>query len=326
MKKHYPYAFVTFIIKDDNYLPGALLLGYSLRKQEIIADLICIVSEDISDEAISTLENIYDYVLRLPSIYIRTINDQKRQYLPFVFTRIHALRLGDDGDLGFKYKKVIILDSDILPIRGYQQLFLLESPAGILNEKKEYTCGNENTFNLHNGIWNWHSQYQDIPHGCKIPKYITDRVIFDYSNYGINTALLVLEPSMDMYDELFNDIHDQKIVNFISNNFKWPDMQFLTLKWSGLWHNIDISYASFHGYPNINIINGNHYVGPKPWQLNNKSVKNVYSKYEDYKYWYNEFLTMVENYSKVMQNKYIRKLRNNILNLTNGITHNKKMQ
>ena len=71
-------------------------------------------------------------------------------------------------------------------------------------------------------------------------------------------------------------------------------MQFLTLKWSGLWRNIDICYASFYGCPNLKVINGNHYIGPKPWQLKNRSVRNSYSQYEDYKYWYHVFIEMID--------------------------------
>ncbi|MBN1649412.1 MAG: hypothetical protein JW874_15345 [Spirochaetales bacterium] len=315
MHKNYPYAFVTFIIKNDSYLPGALLLAYSLKKQNIIADLICIVSEGISEEAAQTLECLYDHVIRLPGICISELSDRKRQYLPWVFTRLHALRLGGDGDLGFQYEKVIILDADILPLRGYQQLFLLDTPAGILNESRENVLGAGEDSNSRNGTWGWHSQYRYLPHGIRIPKHITDRVIFDNTNFGINTALLIVRPSLGTYTELRNDLDNPKIVDFIRRNYRWPDMQFLTLKWSGFWHNVDISYASFHGYPDLQAINGNHYIGVKPWQTENESIRKVYAKYEDFQYWYTLFLEMLDRYHEIGSNPMVNKVRERVLSL-----------
>ena len=29
------------------------------------------------------------------------------------------------------------------------------------------------------------------------------------------------------------------------NTFKWPEMQYATLRWSGQWTNIDLKYSSF---------------------------------------------------------------------------------
>ncbi len=316
MKEFYPYAFVTFLIKNDSYLPGALLQAYSLKKQAIIADTICIVSEEITGQAISTLEIIFDRVIQLESIKTGLLNDQKRQYLSRIFTRLHALRLGGDGDLGCNYSKIIVLDADILPIRGYQQLFLVDSPGGILNEYREFTIAfsdekegkAEKSEKPLNGVWEWHQHYRNIPHGIRIPKSITDNVIFDNNNYGINTALLIIEPSMEVFNEIIDDLNNEKILNYIKSNFRWPDMQYLTLKWSGSWHNVDLSYASFYGYPDIEVINGNHYAGVKPWQINNDSVIKKYRHYNDFRFWYSEFINMVKENRKLNNNKKLIKL------------------
>ena len=309
MKEFYPYAFVTFLIKNDSYLPGALLQAYSLKKQAIIADTICIVTEEIPDQAISALKIVFDKVIQLESIKTSQLKDQKRQYLSRIFTRLHALRLGGDGDLGCSYSKIIVMDADILPIRGYQQLFLVDSPGGILNEYKEYVISDIKLEDRLNGVWTWHKHYRNIPHGCRIPKSITDNVIFDRNNYGINTALLIIEPSMDIYNEIIADLENEKIINFIKCNFKWPDMQYLTLKWSGLWHNVDLSYASFHGYPDIEVINGNHYAGIKPWQIYNDSVTRKYRYHDDFRYWYREFTNMMNENEELNIHKKLNRIK-----------------
>jgi len=55
-------AYVTFIIRNDSYMPGALVFAYALKLQNTKNDLICIVSENISDNAIKVLKVVYDDV------------------------------------------------------------------------------------------------------------------------------------------------------------------------------------------------------------------------------------------------------------------------
>ena len=41
-------AFVTLVMLDDGYIPGALVLGYALRRQNPEFPLICMITEEIS--------------------------------------------------------------------------------------------------------------------------------------------------------------------------------------------------------------------------------------------------------------------------------------
>ena len=132
------YAYVTFIIRNDSYLPGALVFAYALRMQETKHDLLCIVSDNISASAIRQLRVLYDDVIVMPEVYVAHDRRQERQDRPFLFSRFNAFRLGADGDLGKNYEKIIIADCDLLPIKDYDTLFELDAPAGIINEKKEY--------------------------------------------------------------------------------------------------------------------------------------------------------------------------------------------
>ncbi len=309
MKSNNKFAIITFLVKNDSYLAGALLLAHSLKKQKVLADIICLITNEISGTAVAALNEAYDFVVEIDNIYLKITKEQNRQHINHVFNRIHALRFGSDGDLGFSYEKVIIMDSDILAVKYYQQLFLLPTPAGILNEKKEHFLGDtDNHPNIQNGIWKWHSIYQNIPHGFEIPKRITDRVVYDNNNFGINTALMVLKPSMIEYDEINNELKDDSITSYIKKNFYWPEMQYLTLKWSGKWHNIDISYSAINGYPDIKLLNGLHFIGIKPWQINNASIKNKYANYNDFQFWYSEFINLFDDYPKLNKIKKLQEI------------------
>lgn len=307
MKKN---AYVTFIIRNDSYLPGALVFAYALKKQNTKYDLICIVSDNITDKAKENLLVLYDEVIVLKELYVAHERRQERQDRPFLFSRFNAFRLGEDGDLGKKYNKIIIADCDLLPLKDFDSLFELNAPAGIINEKKEYCMEYlEKKYIIPDSAyvdktWKWHRIYQNIPHGTKIPKEITDRIKFDKENMGVNASLMLFEPSMDLYNSILQDMKNPVTQKDISQ-YNWPEMQYITLKLSGKWTNIDLRYSSFNGYPYIDILNGIHYAGLKPWNIKNKSIKS-YGRFEDYRLWFKVYTNMIDEYSKLKKGKLLR--------------------
>ena len=307
------FAYVTFIIRNDSYLPGALVFAYALRLQKTKSDLICIVSDNISEQAILSLKEVYDEVIVIDELYVPHERRHERQDRPFLFSRFNAFRLGLDGDLGKKYEKIIIADCDILPLQNYDSLFDLNAPSGIINEKKEYCLeyNSEGKYivpkSLSNtGTWNWHEIYKNVPHGTLIPKNITDRIQKDKSNMGINASLMMFKPSLDLYNSILDDLDNDVIQKEISL-YNWPEMQYITLKLSGQWTNMDLKFSSFNGYPDIKYLNGIHFAGLKPWNIKNKSLKS-FGRFDDYKLWYYTYLKMCDENSKLLENKKLMKL------------------
>jgi glycogenin glucosyltransferase len=303
-------AFVTFIIRNDSYLPGALVFAYGLRLQKTKNDLICIVSDNISDKAITDLKVLYDDVLVIDEVYVPHDRRHERQDRPFLFSRFNAFRLGKDGDLNKNYDKIIIADCDILPISNYDSLFDLPAPAGIINEKKEFCMEYSDGKYIipetieKNGEWLWHDHYKDYPHGTKLPKEITDRVKEDKENMGVNASLMLFSPTMTLYNSIMDDLAVKEIQQEIST-YNWPEMQYITVKLSGEWTNVDLKYSSFNGYPKIDVIYGNHYAGLKPWSIKNKSIKS-YGKFEDYQLWFHTYAKMIDNHEELKNGKLLR--------------------
>lgn len=302
MHADYPFAFATFLIVNDSYLPGALIQAYELRRQGTLAAIICFITESVSRQAGKTLSVLFDKVVRVEPLTVDTPFKRKCQYLPFVFTRLHALRMGRDGDLRGSFEKIVVMDADILPLRHSDHLFLLETPAGILNEDRESfkgpdngTVRNETDESVLHGRWYWHNRYRDYPHGHAIPGRITDRVGFNTSNCGMNTALMVIKPDFAEYRAIKREISAEPWRKKIAG-FRWPDMQYLTLRWSGTWRNIDICFAGMNGYPHPLALNGLHFAGLKPWNVNNRSVASRYSFFPDFIIWYREFAAMMESF------------------------------
>jgi glycogenin glucosyltransferase len=313
------YAYVTFIIRNDSYLPGALVFAYALRLQKTEHDLICIVSEQVSEQARSALYEVYDDVLVIDEVFVPHNNRQERQDRPYLFSRFNAFRLGPDGDMNKVYDKIVLADCDVLPLRDFDTLFDLETPAGIINEKKEYCMMYEDGAYIipdsvyEDGTWNWHTIYQDVPHGTLIPKEITDRVYEDNNNMGVNASIYVLKPSYKMYESIIKDVLDKDVSQKISS-YPWPEMQYITAKLSGEWHNIDLRYSSFNGYPIIDVLYGIHFAGLKPWNINNKSVKS-FAKFDDYKLWHHTYITMMNTYPALSKIGKLRRIRDFIYDL-----------
>ena len=309
MAKH---AYVTFVMRNDSFIPGALVLAYALRRQETHADLICMITKEVTEEGKKSLEVLYDKVIIIDAVYVPHNARHQRQDRPFLFTRFQALRLGKDGDLNQAYEKIILLDADVLPLKYYDTIFELDAPAGVINEKKEYCMTYHNGVYVvpdsveDDGTWIWHEHYQNYPLGAKLPQSITDRVIDDYDNMGVNAALYLFEPSMALLNSIFEDTECPQMKKHIAN-FPWPEMQYITYKMSGKWLNLDLRFTSFNGYPKIDVLWGIHYAGLKPWQKNHRSIKH-FAKNEDYRLWYAVYQTMMHQNPQLHENPRLQRL------------------
>jgi len=191
-------------------------------------------------------------------------------------------------------------------------LFDLPAPAGIINEKKSY-CVDDDAGQYvvpksvkEDGTWKWHRVYQAYPFGSLIPKEITDRVKTDPDNMGMNASLYLFEPSMRLFESILEDLHDETMRNLIGR-FPWPEMQYMTLKMSGKWHNMDLRFSSFNGYPMIDVLYGIHFAGLKPWQKNHRSIKH-FARFEDYRLWYAVFMRMMQDYPQLESNQKLKRL------------------
>ncbi len=91
------FAFMTFVMRNDSFTPGALVFAYALRQQRTQADLVCMVTKDVTPAARSALEILFDQVVEVNEIFIPHKRRQERQDRPFLFTRFQALRAGADG-------------------------------------------------------------------------------------------------------------------------------------------------------------------------------------------------------------------------------------
>jgi alpha-N-acetylglucosamine transferase len=300
-------AYVTFVMRNDSFIPGALVLAYQIKEQSDF-DIICLVTSDVTHSGREQLSLLFDQVIVVEEIVVPHKNRHSRQDRPFLFTRFQALNINEYQEK--HYDKIAVLDADILPLKKYDDLFELPTPAGIINEKKEYCVRYENgryiDTSTDDGQWHWHKHYHHVPHGTLIPQAITDHVIMDSDNLGVNAGILVLNPSKESFESLMTSIKMESSMKFIET-LKWPEQQFFTKYYSGYWSNIDLRYASFNGYPNLNILYGTHFAGLKPWKVNHRSIK-TFSRFDDFQLWYKTFIRMIDENHKLLGFNSIKKV------------------
>lgn len=67
-------AYVTFVMRNDSFIPGALVLTHSIKKYQTQHDLVCLITISISSQGKSCLEQLYDKVIPVDEIYLEHPN------------------------------------------------------------------------------------------------------------------------------------------------------------------------------------------------------------------------------------------------------------
>lgn len=312
--------FATFLMLNDNYLPGALVLADSLRSQGVKEPLVCLTTDGVSKEAEDALRTLFDDVIRVERIYVPHARRQERQDRPYYFTRIQVLRLGSNGDLGYSCDQVVVIDADVLTLAKFESLFHIAAPAGILNERKDNFVETDVSGSYvvpptawQTGKWRWHELYHMCPHGEPIPAYLTDRVSEDPTNMGINGSLFVMRPDQEEYDAILADLQRPEIAALVGSEFDWPDMQYLTMRWSGKWRSVDVRYSALNGYPDLSLVWGTHFAGFKPWYFQREKAMRRYARFPDFELWFTRYREMTLRHPSLLQLGKLRRLRDDVI-------------
>ncbi len=62
-------AYVTLVMMGDSYIPGALVTAMSIRNVRTGVNdpaIVCMVTDDVSDDACTALEFVFDEVVKVP--------------------------------------------------------------------------------------------------------------------------------------------------------------------------------------------------------------------------------------------------------------------
>lgn len=299
------YAYVTLVMLGDRYVAGAIVLAHSIKRLDSQADLVVLVTPDVSDAAKRILSNFFDRVILVEPIYVpnwRVKNQPQRKYLSYVFTKFHLFNLT-------QYKKIIMIDADALILQYPDHLFTLNAPAGCLIEYKNQFISYDKNGNYilpPNNEIEWYKIFCDCcKHGNLIPKNYTDRVATDFKNSGIGASIVLLQPKKGELESILKDVNSGRMKYLVQNKFIWPEQQYLTLRYSGSWTSFDPRFYGLQGYPHWSVLYSLQYAGDKPFFLDSKTDISIRTKYPDFVLWHKFYSEILEQYPLLKNNEVL---------------------
>ncbi len=254
------YAYTTLLLGGESYLPGCLVVGAALRWHlQTVARLVCLVDDSVPAHAREMLGRIYDRVTVVPRLRAHDsayptdiLSDAYRD----MYTKLHLF----DAAL-LPYERVCFIDADLLPIRCFDHLFTLPTPAAVI-ESVDPTSQFAYVRHMHG-----------VRHGERVPPAILEVTADDDVTGGINAGLLVLRPDRARFEDMAARIqrpmpdwgphHRQLYDRGIRYGF--PEQHFLQVEFQDGWTAIDPRFNSMrtdlpHSF-------GVHWtIGRKPWQ------------------------------------------------------------
>jgi len=130
------FGFVT-LATTDSYASGALVLARSLRAVNTSADLVCLISSNLTAPIKKEIENAFDEVR---VVDVLNSNDDamlallKRPELGVTLTKLHCWKLA-------QYSKMVFLDADTLVLQNIDDLFNRDELSAVAD------CGWPSCFN-----------------------------------------------------------------------------------------------------------------------------------------------------------------------------------
>ncbi|AYV79553.1 MAG: glycosyltransferase [Faunusvirus sp.] len=289
------YAYLTLVMLGDLYISAALVLAYSIRLSNTKADIVVLVTNDVTQAGRDALKLVYDRVIEIDYIKVlsdRVRKDPKRQYLNYVFTKFNLFKL-------VEYEKIILLDADAIVLKYYDHLFTMPTPAGvILNDKDDFIKYDKSgNYVIRKDLKiDWYEKYcAECGHGKSIPRRMTDIVLKDKRKSGIGGGLMLLKPDIKEFDSIMSDLRNSQTQRLIGS-FSWPEQQYMCARYSGKWTSINPRFFGLQGYPHWSVLYGLQYGGDKPFIRNTKMPEAERLKYSDYILWHAYYYVILQRY------------------------------
>jgi hypothetical protein len=228
------YAWVTLVMLGDRYVPGAMLIGHSMKMQRTVADTVCMVTEDVSVGARDELARVFDVVVLVPILKFECAplktqrqNEIYGAWMSVAITKWNCLTLTD-------YDKVCFVDADAVAVANCDELFKLRTPAGVFSNL--YANNYDRNSSMHNFYGHTH-------YGMKISHHTINKAL---NNNGFVAwgHCVVLAPSMGVYQTLMDECARLQPIKF--NCYSSIDEQVLAYLYAVHmkqdWTNISQSY------------------------------------------------------------------------------------
>lgn len=253
------YAHVSLLMGGEAYLPGSLVVAAALRWHvHTRAALVCMVDDSVPEQAQEMLARLYNRVVVVERLRAHDSSYPKAllsEAFRDLYTKLHIFDAAT-----FPYERVAYIDADLLPLRCFDHLFTLPSPAAVI-ESVDPTSQYAYVRHMHG-----------IRHGSPVPPEILELSSDEDVTGGINGGLLVVKPDRARYEDMLARIrrpmarwggahrrlHERGI------RYGFAEQHFLQVEFQNEWTAIDPRFNSMrtdlpHSF-------GVHWIiGRKPW-------------------------------------------------------------
>ena len=278
-KVKYPNAYIWLLMKGDKYLPGIMASMYSVAATNPKADLVAMLTPDISNDIRQILMKVATHIVVVP--YLKFNSNLKRMtkkqrsmydsWMDVSYTKWNCLALT-------AWKKIMFLDADIIVLENIDHLFSLQAPAGPWSNPFAKPVGY---------IKNWLHRGKYQKHGGKVFPRTVDNILHK-SGITLSASTVLLEPSIESYsryltmmanltkdkpygNDCFSGYDEQSIAEFYSSrNITWTNIhhRYNYIGWKD-------GFLSKKDYPRVI----HYFSSDKPWMMK-------YNEWPDVLTWY----------------------------------------
>ncbi|KAI5819837.1 nucleotide-diphospho-sugar transferase [Pyronema omphalodes] len=260
-----PGAWIV-LLTQPSYLPGVILLGYSLRKVDSKYPLVAAVTPSLPDDCRQAL---IDCGIKIKEIAPLQPKDK---------VKVVAERFEDTWSklavFGFEgYQRAILIDADMLLLKNMDHLMNLPIPDDWIAANHACVC------NLDRDSWapeDWREEncaYTPMVHpdALENPTQVTPSSIRTHTL--LNSGLVVFTPSKVVLNQMREFLATSQLVK----DFSFPDQDFLAHFYKGRWMPIGWQYNAIktarYWHPkmwNDDAVVNVHYICDKPWKVGKK--------------------------------------------------------
>ncbi|KIJ68321.1 glycosyltransferase family 8 protein [Hydnomerulius pinastri MD-312] len=258
-------AYVTLLTKTS-YLPGVLVLEYTLRSVGSEYPLVVMATPSLPQEARDILDRRNITVVNISSLQppegLHKLSSHDARFAD-TWTKLRAFELID-------YDRVVLLDADMIVMRKMDELMDLPLHKDEIAAAHVCAC---NPRKLAHYPADWvpaNCAYTPLEHptGLKSPTQITEKSPRPHTQ--LNSGLVVLNPSVELSNAVYNHLYTSPLVS----TWSFPDQDLLSDFFKGKWKPLPWCYNALKTLMLIHKpiwrddeIRCLHYIlADKPWQ------------------------------------------------------------
>ncbi len=272
-------AYVWLLMKGDRYLPGIIASVHSIKRFNPNADLVVMVTDDVSESARSTILKHATHLFNIPYLSFtgkfrmgKIVQKVYASWIDQSYTKWNMLAL--------PYKKAFLLDADVIAKAPTDGVFDTPAPAGVFPKP-----GLEKTSKVRSEKY--------IQEGYTVTQDDAKWILSTKDAYGAAATSILLSPSQEDYELYIESIKNLKPLSL--KNETGADEQSILYFYSMIkkvnWHSLGmkwnfVPWSKLYKIENPIII---HFLSKeKPWEMKK-------NQYPDLAEWYEVYEDAIQN-------------------------------